>query len=77
MARTRGGLARRPNNFYNRRFAVEKDTANTRRKINRFKIKLLMPQSRNVEVKVGGNTIRRMRVTRRAIFPALVRESQY
>ena len=39
MARTRGGLARRRNNFNNRRFAAAKEIANTRRRNNRFKIK--------------------------------------
>ena len=39
MARTRGGLARRPDNFDNRRFAAAKEIANARRRNYRFKIK--------------------------------------
>ena len=78
MARTRGGLARRRNNFDNRRIAAAKEIANARRRNNdRFKIKLLLPQGKDVEVKVRGNVVRQMRVRRRAIFPALVRERQY
>ena len=77
MARTRGGLARRPNNFDNRRFAAAKEIANARRRNDTFKIKLLLPQGRNVEVKVRGDVVRRMGVRRRAIFPASVRERQY
>ena len=77
MARTRGGLARRPNNFDNRRFGAAKEIANARRRNDTFKIKLLLPQGRNVEVKVRGDVVRRMGVRRRAIFPASVRERQY
>ena len=77
MARTRGGLARRPNNFDNRRFAAAKEIANARRRNNRFKIKLLLPQGKNVDVKIRGNVVRWMRVRRRAICPALVRDRQY
>ena len=72
MARTRGGLARRINNFDNRRFA-----SNARRSNNRFKIKFLLSQGKNVDVKVRGNVVRRMRVRRRAIFPVMVRDRQY
>ena len=77
MARTRGGLARRINNFDNRRFAAAKEIANARRRNNRFKIKLLLPQGKNVDVKVCGNVVRRMKVGRHAIFPAMVRDRQY
>ena len=67
MARTRGGLARLPNNFDNRRLAAAKEIACLK----------FLPQGRNVEVKVRGDVVRRMGVRRRAIFPALVRERQY
>ena len=42
MARTRGSLATRINNFDNRRFAAAKELANARRGNNRFKIKFLL-----------------------------------
>ena len=77
MARTRRGIARRPNNFDNRRFAAAKEIANELRRNNRFNIKLLLPQRKNVDLKLRGNVIRRMGVRRRAIFPALVRNRQY
>ena len=74
MATTRGGLARRPNNFDNRRYATAKEIANAHRRNNRFKIKVLLPQGKNVDVKVRGNVLRWMRVRRHGIFPALVRD---
>ena len=77
MARTRGGLARQSNNFDNTRFAAAKEIANARRRNTRFKIKVLLPQGKNVHVKVRGNVVRCMRVRRRAIFPARVRNRQY
>ena len=58
MVRTRGGLARRINNFENRRFAAAKEIANARRKNNRFKIKFLLPQGKNIDVKVLENVVR-------------------
>ena len=58
MVRTRGGLARRINNFENRRFAAAKEIANARRKNNRSKIKLLLPQGKNIDVKVLENVVR-------------------
>ena len=77
MARTKGSLARRPNNFDNRRFAAAKEIANARRRNNRFKIKFVLPQGKNVDVKEHGNVLRRMRVRRRSIFPAVLRNRQY
>ena len=77
MARTRGGLAKRRNNFNNRRFAAAKEIANTRRRNNRFKIKFFLPQSKNVDAKIHGNVVRKMRVRRRSIFPAMQRNRQY
>ena len=82
MARTRVAPQRRPNNnFNNRRFAAAKEIASAReRRRNherRFKIKFLLSQGKNVEVKHRGNVVRRMRVRRKAIFPASVRERRY
>ena len=62
MARTRAVPRRRPNiNFDNRRVAAAKEM---RRRIRAsdVKIKFVLPQSKNVEVKVRGNIVRRMRV---------------
>ena len=82
MARTRAAPQRRPNNnFNNRRFAAAKEIASAReRRRNherRLKIKFLLSQGKNVEVKHRGNVVRRMRVRRKAIFPASVRERRY
>ena len=57
MVRTNGDLARRINNFENRRFAAAKEIANTRRRNNRFKIKFLLLQGKNIDVKVPGNVV--------------------
>ena len=64
MARTRAVPRRRPNiNFDNRRVAAAKEM---RRRIRTsdVKIKFLLPQGKNVEVKIRGNVVRRMRVQR-------------
>ena len=66
-----------PNNFDNRRFAVAKEIANASRRNNRFKIKFVLLQGKDGDVKLCGNVIRMMRVRRRAIFPALLRNRQY
>ena len=58
MARTRGGLARRINNFENRKCAAAKEIANARRRKNRFKIKFLLSQGKIINVKVFGNVVR-------------------
>ena len=73
MARTRAVPWRPPNNnFSNRRFAAAKEIVNAReRRRNherRFKIKFVLPQGKNVEVKHRGNVVRRTRVRRRAIM---------
>ena len=76
MARTRAVLRRRPANinFNLRRVATAKEIANRRRnRVENIKIKLLLPQGKNVKVKQRGNVVRRMRVRRRAIFPGRVR----
>ena len=78
MARTRAVPRRRPANinFDQRRVAAAKEIAN-RRRIENIKIKILLPQGKNVEVKHHGNVVRRMRVRRRAIFPGRVRNVRY
>ena len=73
MARTRDSLARGPNNFDNRGFAAAKKIANARRRNNKF----VLPQAKNVDVKVHGNVARRMKVRRRSIFSAMQRNRQY
>ena len=78
MGRTRlVGLPRRVNNFENRRFAAEKEIAKGRRRDNIFKIKFLLPQGKNIDIKVRGNVVRKMRVRRRSVFPPLRRNRQY
>ena len=77
MPRARAAAWRQPNNnFNNRRFVVAKELANgcKLRTNTRFKIKFLLPQGKNIEVKEDGNVVRQIRVCRRAIFPANVRE---
>ena len=77
MARTRVVRRRRPNiNFDNRRVAAAKEM---RRRIRAsdVKIKFLLPQSKNVEVKVRGNVVRRMRVRRVAKHGAKKRNVRY
>ena len=62
MARTRAVPRRRPNvNFDNRRIAAAKEMAR-RVRASDVKIKFLLPRVRNIEVKVRGNVVRKMRV---------------
>ena len=78
MARTRlGGPPRYVNKFENGGFAAAKEIVNARRRDNRFKIKFLLPQGKNIDAKVRRNILRRIRVRRRSIFPALCRNGQY
>ena len=80
MARTRAVPRRRPANINLnlRRVAAAKEIANRRRnRLENIKIKLLLPQGKNVEVKQRGNIARRMRVRRPAIFPGRVRNVRY
>ena len=80
MARTRFTPGKRPQNinFDQRRVAAAKEIANRRRQnAKNIKIKVLLPQSRNVEVKRRGQVVRRRRVRRKAIFPASVRNRRY
>ena len=61
MARTRAVPKRRPNiNFDSRRFAAAKEMGR-RVRASDVKIKFLLPQSKNIEVKVRGNVVRKMR----------------
>ena len=78
MARTRAVLRQRPANinFDRRRVAAAKEIAR-RRRVENIKIKILLPQGKNVEVRHRGNVVRRMRVRRRAIFPGKVRNVRY
>ena len=80
IARTRAVPWRRQANinFNLRRVAAVKEIANHRRnRVDNIKIKLLLSQGKNVEVKQRGNLVRRMRVRRRAIFPGSVRNVRY
>ena len=90
MARTRFTPRRRPANmnFDLRRVAAASENyrrvaaakeMNRRRRVNAkdVKIKVLLPQGKNVEVKRRGEVIRRMRVRRKSIFPAAVRNRTY
>ena len=67
------------NNFNNRRFAAARTAMDDRNRGRRthFKIKVLLPHGRGVEVKHCGRVVRRMRVHRKAIFPAAVTERRY
>ena len=77
MARTRAVPRWRPNiNFDNRRFAAAKEM--TRRvRASDVKIKFVLPQVKNIEVKVRGNVVRRMRVRRVAKHGAKKRNVRY
>ena len=81
MARARAVPRRRPANinFNLRRVAAAKEIANAHRRnrIDKIKIKLLLPQGKNIEVKQRGNVVRRMRVCRRVIFPGRIRNVRY
>ena len=80
MARTRAVPRWRPANinFDQRRVAAAKEIANRRGNgIENIKVKILLPQGKNVEFKHRWNVVRRMRVRRRAIFPGRVRNVRY
>ena len=77
MARTRAVPRWRPNvNFDNGRFAAAKEMTRGARASD-IKIKFLLPQVKNVEVKVRGNVVRRMRVRRLAKHAAKKRNVRY
>ena len=69
MPSARAAARRQHNNHFNNiRFVVAKELANVckLRTKTRFKIKFLLPQGKNIEVKQDGNVVRQMRVCRRA-----------
>ena len=77
MGRTRAVPRRRPNvNFDNQRFAAAKEMAR-RVRASDMKIKFLLPQVKNIEVKVRGNIVRRMQVRRIAKHGAKKRNVRY
>ena len=79
MARTRFTPRRRPANinFDLRRVAAAKEIRRGRVNAKNIKIKVLLPQSKNIEVKKRGQVVRRMRVRRKSIFPAAVGNRTY
>ena len=77
MVRTRAVPRQRPNvNFDNRRFAAAKEMVR-RVRASDVKIKFLLPQSKDIEVKVRGNVVRKMRVRRVAKHGAKKRNVRY
>ena len=79
MARTRFTPWRRPANinFDQRRVASAKEIRRGRVNAKNIKIKVLLPQIKDVEVKQRGQVVRRMTVRRKSIFPAAVRNRRY
>ena len=79
MARTRFTPRRRPANinFDQRRVASAKEIRRGRVNAKNIKIKVLLPQIKDVEVKQRGQVVRRMTVCRKSIFPAAVRNRRY
>ena len=79
MVRTRFTPRRRPQNlnFDERRTAAAKEIANRRTVAKNFKIKVLLPQNKQVDVKQRGVVVRRMTVRRKSIFPTAVRNRRY
>ena len=79
MARTRFTPRRRPANinFDLRRVAAAKEIRRGRVNAKIIKIKVLLPQRKDVEVKQRGQVVRRMTIRRKSIFPAAVRNRRY
>ena len=79
MARTRFTPRRRPANinFDQRRVASAKEIRRGRVNAKNIKIKVLLPQIKDVEVKQRGQVVRCMTVRRKSIFPAAVRNRRY
>ena len=79
MARTRFTPRRRPANinFDQRRVASAKEIRRGRVNAKNIKIKVLLPQIKDVEVKQRRQVVRRMTVRRKSIFPAAVRNRRY
>ena len=77
MARTRAVPKRRPNiNFDARRVAGTKEMGK-RIRVSDVKIKFLLPQVKDIEVKKGGNLLRKMKVQRVAKHAAKKRNARY
>ena len=77
MARTRVTPRRRPNiNFDNRRVAAAKEMAR-RVRASDVKIKFLLPRPKDIEVKVRGRVVRKMKVRRVAKHTAKKRNARY
>ena len=79
MARTRFTPRRRPANmnFDLRRVAAAKEIRRGRINAKNIKIKVLLPQRKDFEVKQRGQVVRHMTVRRKSIFPAAVRNRRY
>ena len=79
MARTRFTPRRRPANinFDQRRVASAKEIRRGRVNAKNIKIKVLLPQIKDVEVKQRRQVVRRMTVRRKSIFPAAVKNRRY
>ena len=79
MARTRFTPRRRPANinFDQKRVASAKEIRRGRVNAKNIKIKVLLPQIKDVEVKQRGQVVRRMTVRRKSIFPAAVKNRRY
>ena len=79
MARTRFTPRRRPANmnFNLRKVAAAKEIRRGRINAKNIKIKVLLPQRKDVEVKQRGQVVRRMTVRTKSIFPAAVRNRRY
>ena len=79
MARTRFTPRRKPANmnFDLRRVAPAKEIRRGRVNAKNIKIKVLLPQRKDVEVKQREQVVRRMTVRRKSIFPATVRNRRY
>ena len=77
MARTRVTPRRRPNiNFDQRRVAAAKEMAR-RVRASDVKIKFLLPRFKEVEAKLRGNVVRKMKVRRVAKHGAKKRNVRY
>ena len=77
MARTRAVPRRRPNvDFQARRVAAAKEMRR-RVRASDVKIKFLLPQVKDIEVKVRGNVVRKMKVRRVAKHSAKKRNVRY
>ena len=55
----------------------EKNNDRVRVRNRRYKIKRLMLQPRNIDVRHNGKVVRRMAVRRRTIYPSLRRRREY